>query len=241
MSENQRRGHAMARSQREPSFIAVGLSAILLLAGCYAKERDDAVAATLACTAKATATAKERDDALAKVDAFKTQLDTCASNLTAARTTPGARIAEVIKHKTEHWTDIDGLRTVVKDFTTLVEEFGNQPVGQQAKQGALKTTQQIAALQASLRRSQAEIVRLIQVCHREAQVAEDIQNGSFHFTGWGQDQGIDMNSALAGGREADRHRKTSTAAQSRATELLAGVEDPGGKLQERINGCDGTD
>ena len=86
-----------------------------------------------------------------------------------------------------------------------------------------------------VRAAQASVVRLIATCRRETAAASAAERGSLRFDGFQQ---LDMNTAMAGSRRAEGHTRAATAAQERATALLAGVPDPGNTLRDQINGCD---
>jgi hypothetical protein len=99
--------------------------------------------------------AKERDEALAKVASLERQLGTCTSDLTAARETPENRFARALKERDAQWSDHDGLMKVRKELGSMVEEFGSRSVGPQVTVALGALNNRIATLEEEQRQAKA--------------------------------------------------------------------------------------
>lgn len=153
--------------------------ALVLVGGCYAKERDEALAEV--------ARLKEE---LAKV-----------------QQTPENRLRVALEQKQEHWDDENALRgTVTNELDLLAKQYGSTPVGGSAREALGEVKERVAALEyarldaervakrrqeedrraARQKQEEEERRRGKEVDYREfyAMARTGIQPGTYRFRAW---------------------------------------------------------
>lgn len=128
-------------------------------------------------------------------------------------------------------------RAAISQFQEVTRRFPEDPLTKAAQQKTAELWKRIAGREADVKRAQGAVLRLVQQCRNEAVAAKHIHDQyPLRFNAFNE---IDLNTALAGSREAEPHDKAVRAAKEKAEELLRKeVPDPDGTLAKQIEGCD---
>ncbi|MBM4359390.1 MAG: hypothetical protein FJ096_14905 [Deltaproteobacteria bacterium] len=118
---------------------------------------------------------------------------------------------------------------------TVLSQFPLDPLAPGIKAKIAELKARIAKRAADLAAAQARVKDLLGQCRIQRAAALDVKQRSIVFTEFGN---LEMNTLMAGERDASAHERRANAAKEKALQLLKSVPDPGGVLAKAAETCD---
>jgi hypothetical protein len=136
-------------------------------------------------------------------------------------------------------TDDDaGNKSAIAAYQALIDKLPDDPLAEVSQERIAALEERMEARAQKLVADQAEVLELIASCRKSVEQADQAHKRSLRFNTTGD---LNMASALAGNRRADKLREQAKTAKQKAQKLLESTPDPEGRLVKQIRSCDETD